>query len=116
MIAQEFDFWSPMLGGDATRISLSREGREYFAIVSHEDEREYGRLRREAVEKITEAMEAGCDPGEVAAVSERTGIRSFPHGPPAQRPNHGRLAPSIPAMPLLAHWVSDCLRPVLDGW
>ena len=66
MIAQEFDFWSPMLGGDATRISLSREGREYFAIVSHEDEGEYGRLRREAVRRSPRPWRPG-------AIRERSG-------------------------------------------
>jgi hypothetical protein len=66
MTAHEFDFWSPMLGCDATRISLTNaNGSEFFAIVSRDDERAFSKLKREAIEKITEAMEAGCEPGEV---------------------------------------------------
>lgn len=55
-----------MLGDFATRVSMAGPtGREYFAIVSRADERAFAKLKRQAAEKIGEAIEAGLEPGEV---------------------------------------------------
>jgi len=66
MTAYEFDFWSPILGCDATRISMTdRAGHEYFAIVKRDYDAQFYRDRKVAIEKIEKAIEAGLDPGEV---------------------------------------------------
>lgn len=66
MIGREFDYWSPVLGCDATRYSIpDANGREYYVILSRDDERSYSRRRREAERAILQAIEMGLEPGEV---------------------------------------------------
>lgn len=62
----EFDFWSPILGSDATRISMANdEGLEYFAIVRRLEGRAWRELKAKAVAALTDAMDAGVAPGEI---------------------------------------------------
>ena len=66
VIGREFDYWSPILGCDATRYSIpDANGREYYAILRRDDERAYARLRRQAEAAILQAIEMGLQPGEV---------------------------------------------------
>lgn len=60
----EYFFWSPTLGTDAVRFSVSdAHGQEYFSVQPLGKSL---RAMREAVGlRIHEAMEAGAQPGEI---------------------------------------------------
>jgi hypothetical protein len=61
----EFDFWSPLLGAAASRISMvDADNREFFCIIERPDGREFTALRKKAVEALEMAIEAGAEPGE----------------------------------------------------
>ena len=63
---QEMRFWSPTLGCDAARLSMTDErGSEYFMIVPREAGARWREKRAEAVEVIERAIHDGVEPGEV---------------------------------------------------
>lgn len=66
MAVSEFTQWSPTLGVEATRLSLTDDlGQEYFAILPREEGRAWRLKRAEALEKIGLAIDMGLKPGEV---------------------------------------------------
>lgn len=66
----EYRFWSPMLGGDAARISMVDDrGGEFYQIIDAEGRGSTYRARREAaIEVIAQAIEMGLAPGQVMVV------------------------------------------------
>ena len=66
---REYRYWSPMMGKEAARISVSDGRNQEFFMLIPADERgfAYRERRAEAVEAILKAIEAGQEPGEVTA-------------------------------------------------
>lgn len=63
---QEFNYWSPVLGCDAVRLSMvNDEGLEYFAIVAKTDGASWRKTRTEACEALRQAIDEGVKPGEI---------------------------------------------------
>jgi hypothetical protein len=63
---REFHFWSPLMGRDAVRLSMANErGEEYFALVPDLDGPAWRKLKQEAWEALSEAIEADMKPGEI---------------------------------------------------
>ena len=66
MIYQELTYWSPIYGAECSRISVvDANGSEFFAMLPKTDGRAYTTLRQKAVEKLSEAIEMGIEPGEI---------------------------------------------------
>ena len=64
----EHHYWSPVLGTDAVRISMTNEdGMEYFMIVPDAGGAVYRGARDAAILAISTAIAEGDDPGEVSA-------------------------------------------------
>ena len=62
---QQLRTWSPISGDYVWRISMPNEhGHELFMVVSG-DRRGYRQRRAAALMAIQDALDAGCDPGEV---------------------------------------------------
>lgn len=65
MTFSEHHYWSIFHDANVARISVPNErGGEFFVIVKT-DGKGYRARRQAAVELCLEAIEAGCDPGEV---------------------------------------------------
>lgn len=73
---REFKFWSPLLGGDAVRLSIAdTRGGEFFAVIAVEHGTAFGadgnrvpkyRVDRDAaLDAIEAAIVARREPGEV---------------------------------------------------
>lgn len=61
----EYHYWSIFRDANVARVSVpDAHGREFFMIVKT-DGKGYRARRQEAVSLCMEAIEAGCDPGEV---------------------------------------------------
>ncbi len=64
--ASIFSFWSPTLGCDAVRLSMTDErGSEYFAVIPAFEGSDGRRRKTEALEAIQEAISRGLEPGRV---------------------------------------------------
>ena len=62
----EFKYWSPELGGYASRVSLwDDHGGEFFMLLACDNTRSYREARETAVEAIATAIAQGCEPGMV---------------------------------------------------
>ena len=58
--------YSPVLDCKATRLSMVRpDGQELFMIVPRTKGRSWRKDRDEALELIQQAIDEGCEPGEV---------------------------------------------------
>ncbi len=66
-IWQEFRFWSPTLGCNAARISMTdRHGGEFFKIIPRDaSAKAYREAREKALDEIEDAIAARQQPGEV---------------------------------------------------
>jgi len=63
---QEYFFWSPIMDADACRLSMcDAHGREFFCIVPYDDGKAWRARRDEYLGYITQAIDAGLQPGEV---------------------------------------------------
>lgn len=63
---REFFFYSPFLDSEACRLSVyDARGSEFFMIVPVEDGKAWRPARKQALEDIETAIEAGLQPGEV---------------------------------------------------
>jgi hypothetical protein len=63
---REFNFWSPLLGADAVRVSMVDEnGEEFFAIIEKTEGLRWRNDKREACEMLDQAIRAGLRPGEI---------------------------------------------------
>lgn len=74
---REFRYWSPLLGGEAVRLSVTggeeaaifhgagAAGAEYFAIIEASSGRSMREARERAFEAIDRAIRRGDAPGEV---------------------------------------------------
>jgi hypothetical protein len=69
MTYQEFRIWSPVFDCEVVRLSLAnRLGREFFMLLKdNAGARVYRAKRRAALQLLTEAIEAGRDPGQIQA-------------------------------------------------
>jgi len=66
MSYREYRFWSPVLGCDASRLSMWDErGREFFMILAADDGKAYKARKTQAIEAISFAIDMRLDPGEV---------------------------------------------------
>lgn len=63
----EFRFWSPTLGSDALRISLTDDkGSEYFVIIADPGTgKSYRQAKSDALDTLTAAIEQRLPPGQV---------------------------------------------------
>lgn len=73
MSLNEYHYWSPTLGCDAVRLSMTDDwGGEYFAILPADEGRGWRARRQEAVDKLLKAMTPedeggyGLEPGQIA--------------------------------------------------
>jgi hypothetical protein len=58
--------YSPVAGGVVTRVSIfDAHGQEFFCVFPRDTPKVWRKAREDAVEMITEAMRAGCEPGQV---------------------------------------------------
>lgn len=61
----EYEYWCPLRDLNVVRVSVvDRNGREFFMVVPA-DGRGYRDRREKAIDACVEAIELGCDPGEV---------------------------------------------------
>lgn len=61
-----YEFWSPILGADAVRLSMvNAEGSEYFAIIERLEGRAWQDRKREACEALKQAIDEGVRAGEI---------------------------------------------------
>jgi hypothetical protein len=66
----EFPHWNAILGCKAVRLSVADErGQEFFMLVPKPD-REWREEKAKLLDLIAEAIESGCQPGEVVLCSE----------------------------------------------
>lgn len=62
----EYFFWSPTLGTDAVRFSVSdSHGQEYYSVQPMACGKTLREMREAVGLRIHEAMEAGAPPGEI---------------------------------------------------
>jgi hypothetical protein len=65
---REMLFWSPLLGSQAARLSMTdARGREFFAIVARESGKVWRERREDVLLAIEDAIARGDQPGEVTA-------------------------------------------------
>jgi len=65
----EMTHWNPLLGCKAVRLSVGDErGGEFFMLVAKPD-RGWREERARLLDLIQEAIDSGCQPGEVIACS-----------------------------------------------
>lgn len=65
MIVNEFTAYSPTFDADVTRLSMVNEqNEEYFCLLPRIDGRAWRKLRQEAIEVLSGAIEDGMRPGE----------------------------------------------------
>jgi hypothetical protein len=62
---QALHYWSPILGDHAVRLSMFARGYEFFRIIPRVDGKGWRPARDAALTMIQEAIDAGCEPGEV---------------------------------------------------
>lgn len=63
---QTYDYWSPILGCEACRVSMvDSRGSEYFAIVPKTDGADWRRRKIDALEALEQAIQLGLPPGEI---------------------------------------------------
>lgn len=61
----EYQYWSPIFGAEAVRLSMTDDqGQEYFCLLRHEDAG-WSRRRKEAADKLREAIELELPAGEI---------------------------------------------------
>lgn len=66
-VFSEFHYYSPLHDANVARVSVPDDrGGEFFAIVPT-DGKGYRERRAEAIDLCLEAIETGCEPGEVRA-------------------------------------------------
>jgi hypothetical protein len=107
----EFRFWSPMLGCEALRLSVTGgaaaaqfHGRgvvtqEYFAIIpAHETGRKYRDRRNAALDAIDAAIAAGREPGEVVSHASTKGTMPPAAGKGRRKGVPNKLSADVKAM------------------
>jgi hypothetical protein len=63
---REFNFWSPILGADAVRLSMVNErGEEYHCIIERLEGSAWKAAKTEACEALQQAIDEGVKPGEI---------------------------------------------------
>lgn len=61
----EFTTWSPTFGAEVVRLSMVNAlGEEYFSLLVAGEGREWRTRKAEALDVLSEAIEAGMEPGE----------------------------------------------------
>lgn len=67
----QYDYWSPILGANAARLSMfNAQGQEFFMIIEVPDSTKQLRAAREdALDAISEAIALGLQPGEVKVMT-----------------------------------------------
>lgn len=67
---REFAHWSLALDCPAVRLSVWDErGGEYWMLLPRRPGDKWRKAREEALESIAEAIEQGCEPGEVRVMA-----------------------------------------------
>jgi hypothetical protein len=66
MIVNEFTAYSPTFDCELTRLSMTDElGQEFFTLLPRAEGSKWRKLRAEALEVLSEAIESGLAPGEI---------------------------------------------------